>query len=312
MSPPLLIVVGFCFLILPGLTRSISSRIDPRRWTLLCVFALGAGLVLVEIGLLALAASSFVANDHRGCSSYCTDMMAREAPGGILIGWTALFIAAAVAIFAIRTMVEIRSTRALARVESFIGHHSKLGQHELIVLDTTLPVALSVTGNPGQVLISEGLLGSLQELEITAILHHEQAHLDHSHHRYLALASVVEGAFARFALIRNSAEALRLGIERWADETAASNLTDGRTHVRSALLQTTGIRIEPALAGFSAADTILERLEALEAPLPNPSLGLRGLIYTPGILLEFIAVVAAGMWVSQLHLLLLMVDHCHL
>ncbi len=310
--PSLLIIVGFSFLILPGLSRSISPRIDPRRWTLLCVFALGAGLVLVEIGLLALVATSFVANDHRGCSSDCTVMMARAAPGGIFLGWTALCIAAGVAIFAIRTMVEIRRTRAMTRVESFVGHHSKLGQHELIVLDTPLPVAVSVTGNPGQVLISEGLLGSLEEVEITAILRHEQAHLDYSHHRYLALASAVEGAFARFALIRNSADALRLGIERWADEMAASNLTDGRTHVRSALLQTTGIRVEPALAGFSAADTIVERLEALEAPLPNPSLGLRGLLYTPGILLELIAVMATSVWVSQLHLLLLMVDHCHL
>lgn len=310
--PSLLIIAGFSLLILPGISRSISSRIDPRRWTLLCVFALGTGLVLVEIGLLALAATSFVANDHRGCSSDCTVMMARAAPGGILLGWTALFIAVGAAIFAIRTMVQIRRTRAMTRVESFVGHHSKLGQHDLIVLGTPLPVALSVTGGPGQILISEGLLSSLEDAEITAILQHEQAHLDHSHHRYLALASAVEGAFARFALIRSSADALRLGIERWADETAASNLTDGRALVRSALLQTTGIRIEPALAGFSAADTILERLEALEAPLPNPSFGLRGLLYTPGILLELIAVMATSVWVSQIHLLLLMVDHCHL
>ena len=309
---PLLIIAGFSLLVLPGIFRSISSRIDARSWTLLCVFALGTGLVLVEIGLLALGATSLVANDHSGCSSDCMAMMAREAPGGILLGWAALLVATGVAILAIRTITQIRRTRAMTRVEAFVGDHSKLGQHELVVLGTTLPVALCVKGNPGQVLISEGLLRSLEDAEITAILHHERAHLDYSHHRYLSLASAVEGAFAKFALVRRSADALRLGVERWADEIAASNLPDGRVHVRSALLRTTGMRIDPALAGFSEADTIVERLKALEVPLPDPSFGLRGLLYTPGILLELIAAMATSAWVSQMHLLLLMVDHCRL
>lgn len=310
--PTLLIIVGFSLLILPGIFRYISSRIDARRWTLLCVFSLGTGLVLVETGLLAFAATSLVANDHRGCSSDCVAMMARLAPGGILLGWAALLVAGGVAILAIRTIMQIRRTRAITRVEAFVGDHSKLGRHELIVLSTPQPVALCVKGDPGQVLISEGLLSSLEDAEITAILQHERAHLDYSHHRYLLLASSVEGAFAKFSLVRRSADALRLGVERWADEIAASNLPDGRVHVRSALLRTAGIRIDPALAGFSEADTIVERLKALGEPLPDPSFGLRGLLYTPGILLELIAAIATSAWVGQMHLLLLMVDRCHL
>ena len=83
----LLIVVGFCLLILPGIARPISLRIDPRRWTTLCIIAFVTGLALIEIGLLALSATAFVANNHSGCTSNCVIMMTNAAPGGVFLGW---------------------------------------------------------------------------------------------------------------------------------------------------------------------------------------------------------------------------------
>ncbi len=307
-----LIIVGFCLLILPGIARPISLRIDPRRWTTLCVIAFVTGLTLIEIGLLALSAIAFLANNHSGCSSNCVVMMTNAAPGGVFLGWVGLVIAVVLAVLAIRAFIKARQTQAVTRIESFIGRHSNLGQHELVVLDTQVLVALSVNGHPGQVLISEGLLSTLEPHEMAAVLNHELAHLDHSHHRYLLVAFIVEATFGRLSPIKRSADALRLGIERWADETAASTLQDGRCHVRSALLHTVGVRMDPAIAGFSALGTVVERLNALEAPLPNPPIKVRSLLYMPGTVLGVIAVGAATSWLNELHLLLLMADRCHL
>ena len=308
---PLLIVVGFCLLILPGIARPISLRIDPRRWTKLCSLAFVAGLALVEIGLLAFSATAFVANNHSGCTSNCVVMMTRAAPGGVVLGWLGFVIASVLAVFAIRALIQARQTQAISRVESFVGCHSKLDQHELVVLDTQMPVALSISGHPGQILISEGLVNTLEPLEMTAVLKHELAHLDHSHHRYLLLASVVEATTGKLSPIRHSTETLRLGIERWADEAAAATLQDGRRHVRSALLHTVGIRMSPTIAGFSSLNTVVERLGALDGPPLTPSIGLRGLLYLPIIILGLIAVSATRSWVGEIHLLLIMASRCH-
>ena len=308
----LLIVVGFCLLILPGIARPISQRIDPRRWTTLCIIAFVAGLALIEIGLLALSATAFVANNHSGCTSNCIVMMTNAAPGGVFLGWVGFVTASVLAVLAIRAFIRARQTQEITRIESFIGRHSNLGQHELVVLDTQVLVALSVNGHPGQVLISEGLVNTLEPQEMAAVLNHELAHLDHFHYRYLLVASIVEATFGRLSPIKRSAEALRLGIERWADETAASTLQDGRRHVRSALLHTVGVRIDPAIAGFSALGTVVERLNALEVPPPNPSIKVRGFLYMPGTVLGLIAVIAATSWLNELHLLLLMAERCHL
>ena len=308
----LLIVVGFCLLILPGIARPISLRIDPRRWTTLCIIAFVAGLALIEIGLLALSATAFVANNHSGCTSNCIVMMTNAAPGGVFLGWVGFVTASVLAVLAIRAFIRARQTQEITRIESFIGRHSNLGQHELVVLETQVLVALSVNGHPGQVLISEGLVNTLEPQEMAAVLNHELAHLDHSHYRYLLVASIIEATFGRLSPIKRSAEALRLGIERWADETAASTLQDGRRHVRSALLHTVGVRIDPAIAGFSALGTVVERLNALEVPPPNPSIKVRSLLYMPGTVLGVIAVIAATSWLNELHLLLLMAERCHL
>ncbi len=308
----LLIVVGFCLLILPGIARPISLRIDPRRWTTLCIIAFVTGLALIEIGLLALSATAFVANNHSGCTSNCVVMMTNAAPGGVFLGWVGFVTASVLAVLAIRAFIKARQIQAITRIESFIGRHSNLGQHELVVLETQVLVALSVNGHPGQVLISEGLVNTLEPQEMAAVLNHELAHLDHSHYRYLLVASIIEATFGRLSPIKRSAEALRLGIERWADETAASTLQDGRRHVRSALLHTVGVRIDPAIAGFSALGTVVERLNALEVPPPNPSIKVRGFLYMPGTVLGVIAVIAATSWLNELHLLLLMAERCHL
>ena len=299
-----LVVVGLGLLVLPGLARPIGRRIDPRRWAHLCVAALGASLVLVELGLLGFGVGALVASERTGCSAHCGVMMAHLAPGGLAVGSAALLGAVVVAALATRAALRARRTQVRARVDPPVGHHKSLDPHELVVLPSSAPIALAVAGRPGQVLVSNGLLGALAPAEVAAVVGHERAHLEHAHHRYLVVAEAVEAGFARLGPVRCSAGALRVALERWADEVAASSLPRGRDQVRTALLATTRLRIEvieavPALAGFSAADTVLERLAALERAPSAPSAGLRGLLYAPGVCLGFVALVVAGGWASR-------------
>jgi len=312
-----LVVVGLGLLVLPGLARPVGRRIDQRRWAHLGTAALGAGLVLVELGLLALGVGALVASDRAGCSSHCGVMMARFAPGGLAVGSAAILGAVVVAALAMRALLRARRTQMSARVDPFVGHHTRIDPHELVVLPTSAPIALAVAGRPGQVLVSEGLLGALEPADVTAVVGHERAHLEHDHHRYLMLAEAVEAGFASLGPVRRSAAALRVALERWADEEAASSLPRGRDQLRSALVRTALLRIEgseaaPALAGFSAADTVLERVAALERAPSASSVHLSRLLYAPGVLLGLVAVAVTGSSASQMRLLFSMLGHCHL
>ncbi|MDA8284863.1 MAG: M56 family metallopeptidase [Actinomycetota bacterium] len=314
--PSVLVVVGLGLLVLPGLARPLGRRIDQRRWAHLCTAALGAGLVLVELGLLALGVGALVASDRAGCSLHCGAMMDRLAPGGPVVGSAAILGAVVVAALAIRALLRASRTQMSARVDPLVGRHTSLDPHELVVLPALVPIALAVAGRPGQVLVSEGLLGALEPADVAAVVGHERAHLEHAHHRYLMLAEAVEGGFARLGPVRRSAAALRVALERWADEAAASSLPRGRDQLRSALVRTALLRIEgseaaPVLAGFSAADTVLERLAALERAPSAPSVGLCGLLYVPGVFFGLVAVAVASGSASQMRLLVSMLGHCH-
>jgi len=86
-----------------------------------------------------------------------------------------------------------------------------------------------------------------------------------SHQRYLILAVLVEEAFWFWPPASHSTNALRLALERWADESAAGDSSDIRQRLRSALLAVATVTPSPTLAAFSAMEGLMERLNALDA-----------------------------------------------
>jgi hypothetical protein len=79
--------------------------------------------------------------------------------------------------------------------------------------------------------------------------------------------------------LRASIAALRLSIERSADEEAA-DLPGAREATRRALLKTTTTMLGPVPA-FTAAFTLLARIDALAMPPTNPSLRQRIVAFAP-------------------------------
>lgn len=64
---------------------------------------------------------------------------------------------------------------------------------------------------------------------------------------------------------------VRLALERWADEEAGENTTEGRDGVRRALMAAAFRLAGPEVAAFGSADTLEARVRALTGPPPRSS-----------------------------------------
>ncbi|MHB1534107.1 MAG: M56 family metallopeptidase, partial [Acidimicrobiales bacterium] len=227
-------------------------------------------------------------------------------------GGAAGALAVAVAALAGLSLERGRQTRRSARAEPWLGEHHALGPHELVVLAGEELVAFSVGGGRGQVVVSAGLVETLSEEEMGVVLAHEAAHLDHGHQRYLTLGGAVHRGLVFFPLAARSVVTLIVALERWADEAAVAATEDGRDRLRRALIRVTASMVGVELAAFSAADTVAERLGALETPPPGLATGSLGLLYSPGFALGVASMAGVGAWVSNLQMLVQMAGRCPL
>ena len=90
------------------------------------------------------------------------------------------------------------------------------GRH-LAILETDEPIAYAVPGKPGCVVVSRGLLRSLNSDERRVLFAHERAHLAQNHHRYLLVGAL---AHAVVPVLGRLVSQLQLATERCADEVA--------------------------------------------------------------------------------------------
>src|ERR671911_1198399 len=183
-----------------------------------------------------------------------------------------------------------------ARIDRWFGNHTPLPDATLVVLPTDAVVAYATPGSPAQVVVSRGLTKALGSDELDAVISHELAHLRNRHHRDLVLAGVVDATSGWIPGLRASTAALRLSIERSADEEAAER-PGAREATRRALLKTTETMLSPVPA-FTAAFTLLARLDALATPPAHPSLRQRIVAFAP---LAGLAVVAAVGQIGRAH-----------
>jgi beta-lactamase regulating signal transducer with metallopeptidase domain len=137
---------------------------------------------------------------------------------------------------------------------------------ELSVLDIADPQAYAVPGRPSRIVVSTGLLRSLDAAQRRALLAHERAHLTHRHHLHHTLTHL---AAAVNPLLHRLPAAVEHSCERWADEdaarvcrrdTVADALTRAATSSRPRAL---------AVALAAAATDLADRIGALRAPAPR-------------------------------------------
>jgi len=144
------------------------------------------------------------------------------------------------------------------------------GAAGLVVVDDDQPDAYALPGVGGRVVVSTAMLRALPAEERRVLLAHETAHLVHRHHLYVQVAEL---AAAANPLLRPSAQAVRAGAERWADEVAAAEVGDRRLAARAlarAGLARTAASARRVPAALGAADTgVGDRARALLAAPPR-------------------------------------------
>jgi hypothetical protein len=239
------IASGAAVMVTMALLSAISPTMSPPRsarfHSALAACALGAivlALALVAFGYLLTVAT--VANLFH----WCRGLAAQWAPWWL--GWGAAAALTAIGVSAARTCRRYRRARA------------KDGADPVVVVAMDVPVAYSIAGRPGQIVVSSGMLARLNRDERRALFAHEQSHLRNRHHRYLRLADLI----AAVPLLRPLRSQIRFAVERWADEDAATHV-GSRVVVATSLGHAALAQAAPAATAAAGSYGVPARVEAL-------------------------------------------------
>lgn len=254
-------------LIAMPLPRLLGHHLHPRSATRLLA-AVGVTLALCStLCLLLLVVVGTAQLPGNPLPDSWTDPQVRASvPQAEVAGVLAIGALACVLVASAR---ELRAhVRFRARVRAALG---KLpADPEVAVLPDASAYAYALAGSPDRIVVSSGMLSSLDTPEQQVLLAHERAHLTHHHHRFVLALRL---AVCANPLIHPLSGALGYQTERWADEDAARTMGDRRVTARAvakAALVTREATAStgPALGAFAARGPVPRRVEALLRPVP--------------------------------------------
>jgi Zn-dependent protease with chaperone function len=123
----------------------------------------------------------------------------------------------------------VRTGRALLAA-SRTARRLRPADGRLVLVDDRTPLAYSVLGFPGRIVVSTAMLAALSADERRVLLAHEDSHLRNRHQLYAGLARL---AAAANPLLRPVALAVAEAVERAADEDAAAAVGDRQLAARA-------------------------------------------------------------------------------
>lgn len=241
-----LTVAGLLGVALRALSGRAADWLGPRR--AVPVLALGSvalaaagGLGLTALTIAMIAASPLVGAIGGWSAATVHALAPIPAPVGLIAAAMLTVLLSRTLFRATRILVALfRSERACRRL--------RRGAGPVLIVDDGAD-AYTLAGVRGCVVLSRALWDRLDATERRTVLAHELSHLRHRHHLYLHAVDLAVGGNP---LLRTVADAVRLGIERWADEDAALTIGDRRAAAR-ALARTALIRNELLVAETTGA-----------------------------------------------------------
>lgn len=249
-----LLLVALPAIALPAVRKSRR----PQAWALVIAMSLGAGFVLIEVSLIHAALPLvFTTLGLEGLAEAC------RALGGHLFGDPVPFSAFAGLMAIVIGVRGFRGAADTVRAHSALRRTAArrpatpIGGQPAIFLPMQQRWAVAIPGGSPQVVLSSSLLGALENQELDAVVHHELAHLEHHHVRFLLLGTAVMSGLWFLPWMERAGTALRFALERWADELACARSGEARAHVRSALNK---------LASLAPSALASYRIKALETP----------------------------------------------
>jgi Zn-dependent protease with chaperone function len=268
----LLLACGLLAVAMPGIRPKPMLVAAPRWFVRLAVASVGLGMFAIVAALL-LSASVGALHLIVGGAVTPVDHLAPEGIVGSAAAAAA--IVWIVGRSALLTCRAVRGHRA-ARVDAWLGEHETAGDLEVVIIPTDVAVAFNIPGRQPQIVISEGLRARLSADVLRFVLDHERAHLRGRDRWSALLATALETAFVFVPGAARTAAALRIGLERAADEDAAGVvLTRRRTIAR-------GISAEGARTHIACGAELWQfrRRHLVDPPppaLPDLSLAALGL-----------------------------------
>lgn len=287
--------------LLPGvLTRRGGRHFRPRVWARLVLASLVGTAIYVWLALLLLSAPVLLgAVAGSSLEGICSRALYGLEPAGPALAWSATALVVVTAPIVALGLYRSHRRRAPLRVPPEIGTHVDRGDFDLVILPVTTPLAYSLGGRHPQVVVSEGLRARLEAGELAAVLAHEAVHVGSRHDRWLRWATVTTATLWFAPWVRRAADALRVALERWADEEAA--LVVGRDTLRRALLSAADVGpLGPAIAGLNGADALCERVVMLEVAPRHSSVSFALFAAGVSVVLTAAALATAAGGMSEL------------
>lgn len=165
----------------------------------------------------------------------------------------------------IRLLIDVRRRLVTNRGLRAVGEV----RDGMVVADWAKPMAVAVPGTahqPGHLLVTTGILRLLDADERRVLFAHEQAHLDHRHHRLVAAAAAAAAVNPLLTPVRDAVTYL---VERWADEEAAAQVGDRRLAAKAvARAALAGSGPEPTAALGIDGGAVVRRVRALSQATP--------------------------------------------
>lgn len=255
-----------------------DRRVDPTvlltGWLLLSVGLVTSTVAIVT--LLALPADEHPASGIFALAGGCWTALSSGSAPRWQEALAALSLAAGVCIL-LRLGRAVSARRRRRRAQA--PHLEQLRllaagspPSEPLWVDDDQPLALSIGGRPGLIVLSDGLRRRLPPDAVTAALEHERAHLRGRHHALVAVAEVVASALPVCPLLRAAPSAIKDLVELAADAEAARRC--GPAAVREALCRLTGHPLP--LGGLAMAGRLTQvRLHRLAADDVDRGLAIR-------------------------------------
>jgi Zn-dependent protease with chaperone function len=228
MTVPLLLLVPLLLACaVPALARRALDRLAPvpALWVITVCAAVLAGCSLAALGAFVLTGllelPVFAAMGEL--------IHPLPAPSALLAGPAAALSAGALAVCAgTLGRAALREFRAFRAARREVARRPAAG--DLCVVDSPHPDAYALPGRPHRIVVTTGMLRSLDAAECEVLFAHERAHIRGGHHYFLAAAELAAHCHPALRPVR---AAVRLAAERAADEAAAAAVGDRRLTARA-------------------------------------------------------------------------------
>ncbi|MFC1417751.1 M48 family metalloprotease [Streptacidiphilus cavernicola] len=259
------VVAALLAVLAPRLTRRLAPR--QATWALATAALVAAGSWVGALALLAFSGFGQIPV-VAFLGSWSTTVLDAEDP----VTRTVAAICAVVLVASTVVLGVVSWRRGRVLIAAFLECHRMPGDGELAVIDDARLEAFALPGLPGlpgRVVVSTGMLRTLDGAERGALMAHERSHL-RSHHHFFLLALQLSAAACPllFALVSEGA----FTVERWADEDAAEAVGDRRLVARAVARAALAKKDTGSRAGVLAATggPVPRRVKALLAAPPVP------------------------------------------